>query len=99
MWFGKFLLVTFASFALIQLSLGQSCVVTVFEDVENAVLHCDQIILDNLKVPAGVTLQLNLTQGTEVVFRGNISFGFELWDGPLVIINGTNITVRGEEGN
>lgn len=98
MWFRNFLLVSLVIFTLIELSFAQSCVVTAFEDVENAVLHCDQIILDNLAVPAGVTLKLNLTQGTEVVFRGNISFGLQLWDGPLVTINGTNITVRGEEG-
>lgn len=99
MWFGKCLLISTVICSLIELSFGQSCVVTAFEDVDNAVLNCGQIILDNLKVPAGVTLKLNLTQGTEVIFRGNTSFGFEHWIGPLVLINGTNITVRGEEGN
>ncbi|KAL1505593.1 hypothetical protein ABEB36_005122 [Hypothenemus hampei] len=77
---------------------GESCIVSKFEEV-NASLTCQQIILDNLSVPAGVTLKLNLTNGAEVVFRGNTSFGYEQWDGPLVTINGTNITVRGESGS
>lgn len=70
---------------------------TTFEDVEEAV-KCQQIIVDNLAVPAGLTLKLNLTKGAEVIFRGNISFGYEHWDGPLVTINGTEITVRGDDG-
>ncbi|XP_050303707.1 polygalacturonase-like, partial [Anthonomus grandis grandis] len=73
----------------------EPCVVRTYEEVEEA-LECQQIILDNVAVPAGLTLKLNLTDGAEVIFRGNTSFGFRHWDGPLVTINGTSIIVRGE---
>ncbi|CAG9762845.1 unnamed protein product [Ceutorhynchus assimilis] len=83
---------------LIAIHFSAQCIVTKFEDVEEA-LKCPQIILDNLHVPAGLTLKLNLTDKAEVVFRGNISFGFKHWDGPLVTINGTGIIVRGESNS
>nr|AEE63609.1 unknown [Dendroctonus ponderosae] len=91
-----FSIVTLCLIAFLQYASSEPCILSTFEDVEEAV-KCQQIIVDNLEVPAGQTLKLNLTEGAEVIFRRNISFGFEHWDGPLVTINGTGITVRGDD--
>ncbi|XP_060534970.1 uncharacterized protein LOC132707227 isoform X2 [Cylas formicarius] len=82
------------------LSLGaEECVVSDFGDVEAATEKCSSIIFENLYVPAGVTLKLNLTDGANVTFRGNTTFGFTNWLGPLVTINGTGLTMQGDEGS
>ncbi|XP_060534909.1 polygalacturonase-like [Cylas formicarius] len=78
---------------------AEPCVVTQFDEVEAATKTCLDIVLDNLFVPANVTLKLNLTDGATVTFKGNITFGYAIWDGPLVTINGTSITVKGAEGS
>ncbi|XP_060535280.1 uncharacterized protein LOC132707435 isoform X2 [Cylas formicarius] len=77
---------------------AEPCVVSDFDDVENATKQCSDIVFDNLYVPAGITLKLNLTKGASVKFKGNTTFGFTNWLGPLVTINGTGLNVQGDEG-
>jgi len=73
-------------------------VVTQFDEIPVALENCDAIILDNLQVPSGETLKLHLRTGTTVTFRGNTTFGFQHWEGPLVEINGTDVVIQGEYG-
>lgn len=49
-------------------------------------------------MPSGETLKLHLRPGTTVTFRGNTIFGYQLWEGPLVEINGTDVVIQGEDG-
>lgn len=61
---------------------------------------CATIVLSSLSVPSGTTLDLkSLTAGTEVIFEGTTTFGFEEWSGPLVSVSGTDITVTGAPGS
>ncbi|XP_050303599.1 uncharacterized protein LOC126741265 [Anthonomus grandis grandis] len=72
------------------------CVVTEFDEVAKAVKNCTNIILDSVQVPGGETLKLHLNEGTQLIFRGEIVFGYAVWAGPLVEINGTNVYIEGE---
>ncbi|CAG7935386.1 unnamed protein product [Penicillium nalgiovense] len=61
---------------------------------------CSTIVLDNIEVPAGETLDLSkLQDGTKVIFRGETTFGYEEWKGPLIRVEGSNIEVSGEKGH
>ncbi|KAN0085444.1 Glycoside hydrolase [Elaphomyces granulatus] len=61
---------------------------------------CSTITLNNVAVPAGQTLDLsNLGQGTTVTFEGETTFGYSEWEGPLIIISGSGITVTGASGS
>jgi polygalacturonase len=60
---------------------------------------CSTIILDTLTVPAGVTLDMtDLPDNTVVIFKGETSFAYSAWAGPLFAVSGTGITVAGESG-
>ncbi|EGZ29425.1 polygalacturonase [Phytophthora sojae] len=60
------------------------------------VRKCDSIIVDSLRVPPGVTLNLTkLQDNAKVSFKGTSTFGTKLWDGPLVKLQGNNLTVTG----
>ncbi|PWY67912.1 polygalacturonase E precursor pgaE [Aspergillus heteromorphus CBS 117.55] len=60
---------------------------------------CSTIVLSDVAVPSGVTLDLtDLNEGTYVIFEGETTFGYEEWDGPLVSVSGTDITVTGASG-
>lgn len=61
---------------------------------------CATITLNNVAVPAGTTLDLtNLNSGTTVIFEGTTSFGYKEWEGPLISVSGTKITVKGATGH
>ncbi|CAI7566348.1 unnamed protein product [Penicillium glandicola] len=61
---------------------------------------CSTIVLDSIEVPAGVTLDLSsLEDGTKVIFKGETTFGYEEWSGPLIRFSGSNIEVSGEDGH
>ncbi|OHF00656.1 endopolygalacturonase 1 precursor [Colletotrichum orchidophilum] len=61
---------------------------------------CSNIVLQNISVPAGVTLDLtDLNSGTNVTFQGKTSFGYKEWLGPLIAVSGSNINVVGAPGN
>lgn len=57
---------------------------------------CATIVLTNVAVPSGTTLDLtDLTTGTSVIFEGTTTFGYKEWEGPLISVSGTDITVTG----
>lgn len=82
----------------ITVQADETCVVTEFEDVLNATENCTDIIIGDLFVPAGQTLVLDLLDGASVTFRGNVTFGYVNWVGPLMRVYGSGVTVQGEEG-
>ncbi|TGO47400.1 hypothetical protein BOTNAR_0527g00050 [Botryotinia narcissicola] len=57
---------------------------------------CSTIILKELTVPGGVTLDMtDLPDDTTVIFQGETSFTFKEWEGPLFAVSGNNIKVAG----
>ncbi|XP_048520035.1 probable endopolygalacturonase II [Dendroctonus ponderosae] len=78
--------------------LQEGCEITEFSEVQVAVEICDVLILENIFVPAGKTLNLNLRDQATLYFRGTITFGYAEWEGPLVAINASNAVIEGEDG-
>ncbi|KAF2136485.1 glycoside hydrolase family 28 protein [Aplosporella prunicola CBS 121167] len=74
-----------------------------FTDAASAIkgkTSCTTITLNNIEVPAGETLDLTgLKSGTEVIFQGTTSFGYKEWEGPLISVSGTKVTVSGASGH
>ncbi|CAK4236210.1 unnamed protein product, partial [Aphanomyces euteiches] len=60
------------------------------------VSSCSSVVISSLQVPAGVTLDLTkLKDGATVTFTGTTTFGTKLWEGPLILLTGTNLKVTG----
>ncbi|KAH7382300.1 glycoside hydrolase [Pyrenochaeta sp. MPI-SDFR-AT-0127] len=61
---------------------------------------CTAIVIKDMTVPAGTTLDLTkLKSGTTVTFQGTTTFGYKEWSGPLISVSGTNIKVVGASGH
>lgn len=79
---------------------GCSCTFTDAASVVKGKTCCSTITLNNIAVPAGTTLDLTkLNSGTTVIFQGTTSFGYKEWEGPLISVSGTKITVKGATGH
>ncbi|CAI4039587.1 hypothetical protein SMKI_08G2560 [Saccharomyces mikatae IFO 1815] len=66
----------------------------------STVKKCSSIIIKDLSVPAGQTLDLTgLTSGTTVTFEGTTTFQYKEWAGPLISISGSKINVVGASGH
>lgn len=77
-----------------------TCTFTNAASASKSKTSCATIVLDNVAVPSGTTLDLTgLTSGTHVIFEGTTTFGYEEWSGPLVSVSGTDITVTGASGS
>ncbi|KAF2239725.1 glycoside hydrolase family 28 protein [Viridothelium virens] len=60
---------------------------------------CSTIVLSNVAVPSGVTLNLSdLEDDTTVIFEGTTTWGYKEWAGPLMQIEGSHITIKGASG-
>lgn len=83
---------------------------------------CSTIILSDVAVPSGTTLDLSkladdttvwqsqfhlqfdivsngiLTVYFKVIFKGQTTWGYKEWSGPLLKISGTGITIKGDTG-
>ncbi|EFQ31501.1 glycosyl hydrolase family 28 [Colletotrichum graminicola] len=70
-----------------------------FTDAASAIKgknSCQTIVLKDIAVPAGTTLDMTgLKSGTHVTFQGNTTFGYTLWTGPLISFSGSNIIIDG----
>ncbi|PYH92578.1 putative endopolygalacturonase II [Aspergillus ellipticus CBS 707.79] len=76
------------------------CTFTTAAAAKSGKASCSTIVLDNIEVPAGTTLDLtDLTSGTKVIFEGTTTFGYEEWSGPLISMSGKDITVTGASGH
>lgn len=61
---------------------------------------CATIVLSNVAVPSGTTLDLTgLNRGTSVIFEGTTTFDYRGWSGPLVSVSGTEVTVTDATGS
>ncbi|KXH56689.1 endopolygalacturonase 1 precursor [Colletotrichum salicis] len=61
---------------------------------------CSNIVLKDIAVPAGVTLDLTgLKSGATVTFQGKTTFGYKEWAGPLISVSGSNVNVVGASGH
>ncbi|CAH1106440.1 unnamed protein product [Psylliodes chrysocephalus] len=77
----------------------QNCMINEFSQVSEVIKNCKNITVSNLKVPAGVTLELDLQNGTSVIFDGTVVFDNTSWVGPLIRFKGDKINVHGTEGS
>lgn len=60
---------------------------------------CATIVLSNVAVPSGTTLDLSdLNDNTKVIFEGETTWGYKEWEGPLLQIEGTGISIEGASG-
>ena len=81
-------------------SSAASCTFTTAAAAIAGKAKCTSIILSNIAVPAGTTLDMTkLTTGTTVQFVGTTTFGYKEWAGPLVSFSGTSITITGASGS
>lgn len=79
---------------------SKTCTFTDAASVASSKTSCSTIILNNIAVPAGTTLDLTkLNSGTQVIFQGTTTFGYKEWEGPLISVSGTGITVSGASGH
>lgn len=74
-----------------------------FTDAATAIKNkasCSSIILKNIAVPAGTTLDMTkLADGTHVTFQGTTTFGYKEWEGPLISFSGNNLLIDGASGH
>jgi polygalacturonase len=64
-----------------------------------AASSCATMVLNNVAVPSGTTLDLSgLADGTTVIFEGSTTWGYKEWAGPLLQIGGNKITVKAAAG-
>ncbi|KAG3168440.1 hypothetical protein PC128_g19396 [Phytophthora cactorum] len=76
--------------------LKGDCILTGVYINNTDVSECQTILVDSLQVPAGVMLNLTkLQNNTRISFHGTSTFGKMLWAGPLIELQGNNLTVTG----
>ncbi|XP_050503170.1 polygalacturonase isoform X3 [Diabrotica virgifera virgifera] len=81
------------------LSKSDPCTVTQFSQVAQAVNDCTNLIISNLVVPGGQTLELHLKYGATVTFEGTTVFEVAHWEGPLIEFTGEKVLVQGASGS
>ncbi|CAH0004464.1 unnamed protein product [Clonostachys byssicola] len=95
--------------ALASLSLGNGMVTErsnsscTFTDAASAIsgkAGCTEIVLKDIEVSAGTTLDMTgLQDGTHVTFEGTTTFGYKEWEGPLISFSGNSIVIEGASGH
>ncbi|RMY78677.1 hypothetical protein D0864_09232 [Hortaea werneckii] len=79
---------------------NSGCTFTEADAAASGKADCKNIVLKDIAVPAGTTLDMtDLNDGTTVTFEGTTTFGYEEWKGPLISFSGTNITIQGADGH
>lgn len=79
---------------------GSECTFTDSDSAVASKASCSNIVLKDITVPAGETLDMeDLADGTTVTFEGNTTFGYSEWEGPLISFSGNNITITGASGH
>ncbi|ETK79564.1 hypothetical protein L915_14592, partial [Phytophthora nicotianae] len=74
---------------------GKGCNLTGTYKKGTDISSCSQITVNSLTVPAGVTLDLSKAKkGAIIEFLGTTTFGTQKWAGPLVLVGGTDLTVK-----
>ncbi|KAF3025580.1 hypothetical protein G7054_g9827 [Neopestalotiopsis clavispora] len=79
---------------------ASSCTFTDAAAASASKTSCSDIVISGITVPAGETLDLTgLNSGTTVTFEGTTTFEYDEWEGPLISVSGTDITVTGASGH
>ncbi|CAH1156163.1 unnamed protein product [Phaedon cochleariae] len=77
-----------------------SCTISSFDQVASVLAECTDIVVSNLEVPAGETLNLETKKkGVTITFEGKTTFAYKEWYGPLLRVKGKAITVVGAKGS
>ncbi|KAG6579863.1 endopolygalacturonase 2 [Phytophthora cinnamomi] len=77
-------------------SSSSSCNLTGTYKSGTDISSCSSITIGSLSVPAGVTLDLSgAKSGATITFTGTTTFGTQKWEGPLVLLGGSNLSVKG----
>ncbi|KAG3086602.1 hypothetical protein PI124_g18231 [Phytophthora idaei] len=75
---------------------GNDCTLSGTYKKGTDISKCSSITVNSLSVPAGVTLDLSAAKtGATIEFVGTTTFGTQKWEGPLVRVSGTDLTVKG----
>lgn len=76
------------------------CIFTDYDSFEKDKLSCAAIVIKDLEVPAGVTLNFTLSRSdVHVDFQGTVTFGYAEWIGPLVLFSGARLSVTSTGGS
>lgn len=71
-----------------------SCTFTDASAASESASSCSNIVLKDIEVPAGETLDLSdVEDGTKITFEGTTTFGYKEWKGPLIRFEGSDITI------
>ncbi|XP_060535942.1 polygalacturonase-like [Cylas formicarius] len=81
------------------LASAADCTITLFSQVEDVISNCTDIVVKDLTVPGGESLELDLQTGSTLTFEGKILFEVSNWAGPLVSIKGSQLRVQGAAGH
>ncbi|KAJ5584792.1 extracellular polygalacturonase [Penicillium hispanicum] len=77
---------------------SSTCTFTSAASASASKSDCSTIVLSNIEVPAGETLDLkDLNDDTKVIFEGTTTFGYKEWKGPLISMSGKGITVTAKD--
>ncbi|KAG5884478.1 hypothetical protein JTB14_001273 [Gonioctena quinquepunctata] len=79
--------------------VGDNCVIRDFNQVSSVLSKCTNIVIADLTVPGGVTLNLKLKDNSKLTFQGTTRFEHHNWKGPLAIVSGNKIEVTGAPGS
>ncbi|ODV61960.1 endo-polygalacturonase [Ascoidea rubescens DSM 1968] len=85
-----------------KLSKRDDCIINTssFGSISSIQKNCKTIVVENLTVPKGKTLDLSsLKEGSTVTFKGKTTFEYKEWKGPLIKISGKKIKVTGKSGH
>ncbi|KAF5343151.1 hypothetical protein D9758_015205 [Tetrapyrgos nigripes] len=76
--------------------IGKRCTGTIssLSDVSSA-QECTTVVINSFTVTAGQTFTLNPADGASVTLNGDVTFGFAEWAGPLMVVEGNDITFNG----
>ncbi|KAG3162820.1 hypothetical protein PC128_g20525 [Phytophthora cactorum] len=75
---------------------SNSCTLTGTYKSGTDISSCSTVTIGSLSVPAGVTLDLSKAKtGATIEFTGTTTFGTAKWDGPLVLLTGSSLAVKG----
>ncbi|KAI9982260.1 hypothetical protein PInf_008159 [Phytophthora infestans] len=77
-------------------SSSSGCNLTATYKKGTDISSCSSVTIGSLTVPAGVTLDLSKAKsGATITFTGTTTFGPAKWEGPLVLLGGNSLAVKG----
>ncbi|KIV98930.1 uncharacterized protein PV09_09316 [Verruconis gallopava] len=77
-----------------------SCTFTAASQASASAKSCATVVLSNIAVPAGETLDLSgAADNTHFIFSGTTTFGYKEWEGPLIKFSGKGQTITGASGH